>query len=312
MSGKTRIGFIGLGQVGKPMSKGVLRGGYPLTVHDVRAEAVEELVKAGARKADTPKEVAEASDVVITSLPTLKASEEVYLGKNGLLKGTKPGDILVETSTITPNIVKKFSEEAKKQGVVVLDGSLYGRTFFHPETFELSQDAIGEKGAFAVLMGGEPEEVEKVRPILSTFGNPILHLGPLGSGALAKVLGNAIIHAYYAVVCEMFALGAKAGLNIEKLHQVFANTGAKSWIVDTVSGRYLKEGKGFLMRTELAAKDAEAMIQVGAELGVPLPMQSVTQLYYEWAKNGGFKDRPWDEIMKMWEGLVGRPIRFNG
>jgi 3-hydroxyisobutyrate dehydrogenase-like beta-hydroxyacid dehydrogenase len=311
MGSKTRVGFIGIGQMGKPMSKAVLRGGYPLTVHDVRTEPMEELVKAGAKKADTPKEVAEASDVVITSLPTIRASEEVYLGGNGLLKGTKAGDILVETSTVTPNIVKKFSDEAKKQGGVVVDASLYGRTMFHPGLFELSQDEIGARGEITVLMGGEPEEVEKVRPILSTFGNPILHLGPLGSGALTKVLGNAIIHAYYAVVCEIFAVGAKSGLNIQKLHEVFANTGAKSWVIDSVAGRYLKSGKGFLMRTEVAAKDAEAMLEVGLELGVPLPLQSVTHLYYEWAKNGGLKDRPWDEIMEQWEGIAGRPIRFD-
>ena len=118
--------------LGKPMSKRLLAAGYPLTVHDIRPDPVEELVRQGAKRADRPKEIAQVSDVVITSLPSLKACEEVYLGKDGLLKGASKGEILVETSTVTPSLVRRFSEEAKKQQVAVVDAPLITFNYYHP------------------------------------------------------------------------------------------------------------------------------------------------------------------------------------
>ncbi len=165
MSEIVRVGFIGLGMMGKPMSRRLMAAGYPLTVYDIRPESMEQLVTEGANKAATPKEVAEVSEVVLTSLPTLKACEEVYLGVNGLLKGARAGEILVETSTVPPGVVKRFSDEARKQGVVVIDAALHGRSLFSPGLSELSADQVAAKGLLTVLVGGNPDEVERVRPI---------------------------------------------------------------------------------------------------------------------------------------------------
>lgn len=311
MSEKMKVGFIGLGMMGKPMAKRVLGAGFPLTVHDVRPEPVEELVKEGAKKASSPKEVAQVTDVVLTSLPTLEACEQVYRGANGLLKGGRAGQTFVETSTTPPSVVRSLSEEARKQGIVLFDAAMYSRSMFHPGLFELTADQIAAKGLITLLVGGDPAEIERVRPVLSTFGNPILHLGPVGSGELAKVLANALVHAFFTVTCEVFAVGAKAGMDMRKLHEIMSKTGPKSWVIDNVITQYLEKGTGKMMRTEVAVKDSESMLQLGRELGVPLLMQSLKHSYYEWAKNSGLKDRPWDEMLKLWEEVIGRPIRFS-
>jgi 3-hydroxyisobutyrate dehydrogenase-like beta-hydroxyacid dehydrogenase len=311
MTNKTRVGFIGLGMMGSPMSKRILAAGYPLTVHDIRPEPVADLVQAGAKQADSPKAIAEVSDVVLTSLPTLQASEDVYLGDRGLLQGARAGMILVETSTVSPRVVKRFAEEAETRGVAVVDAALYARSSFHPGLLELKADEVAAKGLVTVQVGGAPNEVEKVRAILSTFGNPILHLGPIGSGMMAKVIQNAVTHANFCVACEALAVAAKADMDIKKLLQIMGKVGSKSWIVENAIPAYLENGTGRMMRTEVAVKDSQSMLELGRELGVPLLMQSLKHSYYEWAHHSGLKDRPWDEMLTLWEGVIGKAIRFE-
>lgn len=313
MSTKLRVGFIGIGMLGKPMSKRVMAAGYPLTVHDIRAEPVEELVREGAKKASSPKEIAEVSDVVLTSLPSLEACEEVYLGANGLLRGARKGEILVETSTVPPSMVRRFADEAMKQEVVVIDAALLARTYFHPELSKVKKaDEVAAKGLITVMVGGNEKEVEKVRPILATFGNPILHVGPVGSGEMIKVLNNATSHAHFAVACEVLAVAVKAGVDLKKLQEIFSKTSARSFAIEDVIPHYLQTGTGKTMSLEAAIKDAESMLQVGSELGVPLLIQSIKHAYYQMAlQKGGAKDRPWDgEMLKLWESLIGKPIRY--
>lgn len=309
MTGKARVGFVGLGMMGNPMSRRVLAAGYPLTVYDIRPEPVEELVKAGATGAESPKAVAELADIVLTSLPTLQASEDVYLGSQGLLQGARAGTILVETSTVSPTVVKGFAEAAGAQGVAVVDAALYARSSFHPGLLELKANEVAARGLVTVQVGGEPEQVEKVRPVLSTFGNPILYLGPIGSGMMAKVIQNAVTHANFCIACEVLAVAAKADMDIEKLLQIMGKVGSKSWIVENAIPAYLESGTGRMMRTEVALKDSQSMLDLGRELGVPLLMQSLKHSYYEWANHSGLKDRPWDEMLTLWEGVVGKSIK---
>ncbi|MBI2858540.1 MAG: NAD(P)-dependent oxidoreductase [Chloroflexi bacterium] len=309
MSDKLRVGLIGVGMMGKPMARRVMAAGFPLTIHDIRPEAVQALVAQGARQAGSPREIAAACDVVLTSLPSLAACEEVYLGNSGLLKGARPGEILVETSTVPPSLVKRFADEARKQGVAVMDASLKSGAFARPDLAGLKSDEIIGRGVINVLVGGEPEQVEKVKPVLSSFGLP-MHLGPIGSGALVKVLANAISHAEFVSTCEVFAVAAKAGVNLQNLLETFAKTGPMNSTISDTLPRLLRTGKGKKMRTEAGVKDCESMLQVGRELGVPLLIHSMTHYYYEWAQTQGLKDRPWDEMLKLWEGVIGKPMRL--
>lgn len=313
MSEKIRVGFIGLGMIGKPMAKRILAAGFPLTVHDIRAEPVEELVRAGAKKATSAKAIAEVSDVVLTSLPSTDACREIYLGADGLLQGAHKGQILVETSTVPPGMVRAFAAEADKHGVVAIDAALIANTTFHPGLSKLKADEIAARGLITVMVGGDPEHVEKVRPVLATFGNPIFDVGPVGSGEMIKVLNNATAHAYLAVACEVVAVAAKAGVNLKKLEEIFRNSPARSASMNETIPYYLEHGKGRMMNIGAAMKDCEAILDVARELQVPVLMQSVKHAYYAMAlQKSVANDAPGDgEVIKLFESLIGKPLRFD-
>lgn len=312
VSDKLRVGFIGLGMMGNPMSRRVLGAGFPLTVHDIRPASVEELVKAGAKNAASPREIAEVSDVVLTSLPTQKACDEVYFGPNGILKGARKGQILVETSTVSPNAVRHVAEEARKQGVGVVDAPILSRTAFHADIAKLKAPEVVLRGQVTLMVGGEAADVEKVRPVIGAYGDPIFHMGPIGSGTMIKVLNAATTHAYFAVACEVFAVAAKAGIDLKKLEEIFRNTSAKSGAMNNNMPQYLKTGTGRMMSVAAALKDSEAMLEMARELNVPVLMQSVNHTYYQMSlMNGTSKELPWDsEMMKLFESYIGKPIRF--
>ena len=312
MSDMARVGFIGLGMMGKSMSQRVLAAGYPLTVYDIRPEPVEALVKAGAKKAANAREIADSSDIVLTSLPTLAACEETYFGTNGLLKGARKGMIFVETSTVTPDTVKRYASEAGKLGAVVVDAAMLARTTFHPGLDKFKADEIVAQGLVTVMIGGEVADVERVRPVLATFGNPLFHVGPLGSGEMIKVLNNATSHAYFVVVLEVLSVAAAHGVDLKKLEEIFRNTSAASCAMNDVAPHFLKNGKGKLMNIGAAIKDADAMLEIARQVDVPVLMQNINHAYYEMAiQKSGSKDGSGDgELMKLFEGFIRKPLRF--
>ncbi len=312
MDGKMRVGFIGIGMMGKSMSKRVLAAGYPLTVHDIRPEPVEELAKAGAKKATTPKEIAEVSDIVLTSLPVLEACEEVYFGAQGLLKGGRKGSILVETSTVPPSMMKRYADEAGKLGMTVIDAALMARTKFHPGLDKLKANEIAAQGLVTVMVGGDAKDVEKVHPVLSTFGNPIFHVGPLGSGQMIKVLNNATSHAYFVVALEVLAVAAKSGVDLKKLEEIFRNTSAGSTAMNDVAPYYLKNGKGKLMYIGASLKDSDAMLEIARAANVPVLMQNINHAYYQMAMQRRTPDDGSGdgELMRLFESFIGQPLRF--
>jgi 3-hydroxyisobutyrate dehydrogenase-like beta-hydroxyacid dehydrogenase len=200
----------------------------------------------------------------------------------------------------------------RSTGGTVVDAALQARSTFHPGLQELAANEVAAKGLVMVQVGGEADDVETVRPILSTFGNPILHLGPIGSGTMAKVMHNAIIHANFCVACEMLAVAAKAGMDLRKLLDTMGKVGSRSWVVEHATPAVLETGRGKARRTEVAAKDSQSMLDLGRELGVPLLMQGLKHSYYEWVRHSGLQDRPWDEMLSLWEGVIGTDIKFAG
>ena len=310
MAKKPKIGFIGLGMLGNPMAKRVFDGGYELVVNDIRPEAIEDLVKYGANSAYSAKEVVKQTDIVITSLPTLKASEDVFLGKDGLIAGGQKGQIFIETSTVAPGLVKKFYKKAQKKGIAVVDAAIQSRSTFHPGLLKLKANEAAAKGLMTVQVGGDKNIVGKVKPVLSTFGNPVLHLGPIGSGTTTKVIQNAIAHANFCIACEALSVAVKAGVDLKTFVDLAGRVCSRSWITEEIIPQYLEKGVGRMMRTEVVVKDGQSMLELGRELGVPLLMQSIKHSYYEWANHSGLKDRSWDEMLQLWEGVIGKKIRY--
>jgi len=309
---KPSVGFIGLGMMGEPMSKRIVDAGFPVTVFDVRPGQVEKLVKAGAKSARNAREIAEASDIVLTSLPTLAACEETYFGENGLLKAARKGLTLVETSTVTPTVIQGYASEANPKGVAIVDAALLARTTFHPGLDKLKANEIAAQGQVTVVIGGDTGDVERVKPVLSAFGNPLFHMGPLGSGVMIKVLNNATSHAYFVVILEVLAVAAKSGVSLAKLEEIFRNTTACSAPLNDVAAYYLKHGKGKLMNIGSAIKDSEAILEIARQVEVPMLMQNVNHAYYQMAmQRTGSKDGSGDgELMKLFEGFIHMDLRF--
>ena len=314
MNGKMRVGFVGVGMMGKPMASRILKAGYPLTVYDIRPEAVKEFVGLGAKSAKSAKEIAEVSDICFTSLPSIAAWEDVYFGSNGLLKGARKGEILVDTSTVAPSLTRKIYDEAKKQGVEVMDAALQSGTLYHEGLFKLKANEVVERGQVTVMVGGDPETVEKARPVIASFGDPIIYFGPVGSGELIKVVGNAMTHAAFAMLCEFVAVAMKSGIDVKRLLDYLAKISSMNRLIEYTIPSYMESGKGRMMRLEPCLKDCESMLQVAKDCSMPMLFQSITNDYYLWAESLGSKDLPWDEeLMKVWEGLIGKPVRsVNG
>jgi len=230
MNSKPRVGYIGVGLMGHGAAKNLLeRGGHPLTVMGHRNRApVEDLVRRGAQEAATPAEIAGASDLVFLCLPSAVEVEAVVYGTDGLLDAMRPGAILVDSTTCDPTLTRRVGTDLAARGVAMIDAAL-GRT---PKE--------AEAGRLSTYVGGDPEVIERVRPLLETYADTIVVCGPLGAGTTAKLVNNCISIGTCAVVAEAFATAASLGVDLAKLAEVIEAGGAngrmfqmmKPWILE--------------------------------------------------------------------------------
>jgi 2-hydroxy-3-oxopropionate reductase len=252
-------GFVGLGVMGKPMSKNLMKGGFPLIVHDINRTVVKELVAAGAKEAFSPKEAAQAVDLVITSLPNDQAVEEVVLGKDGLIQGLKKGAVLVETSTISPLTVQRIAGQLNSRGVEMLDSPLSG----------------GEVGAqqatLSIMVGGKAEVFEKVLPVLQKMGRNITHIGSQGAGQVAKAANQIIVALTIEAVCEALIFAQKAGADPAKVRQALLGGFAQSRILEEHGQRMLDRNFKPGGKAVFHQKDIGIVLAVAREKGIYMP-----------------------------------------
>lgn len=261
----TKIGFIGLGIMGKPMSKNLIKAGHSLVVYDISAQPVEELVEAGAKRAGSPKEAAQQCDVIITMLPDSPQVEEVILGSNGVLEGITPGSVIIDMSSIAPSVSQKVAAQAQAKGVDMLDAPVSG----------------GEIGAInaelAIMVGGRQETFDRYVGILRTMGKSVVRIGDIGTGNIAKVANQIIVAINIAAVGEAFILAKKAGVDPELLFQAIRGGLAGSKVMETkiqnIKDDQYKPG----FKIKLHQKDIKNAMQTAAELNVPLPVTSLVQ-----------------------------------
>jgi len=200
-----KIGFIGLGIMGKPMAKNLLKAGYTLTVYDIIPEKIKELVEAGAAAASSSKDVAEKSEIIITMLPNSPEVKDAVLGKDGVLDGAGPGSILIDMSSIAPLASKEIAERAKEKKVVMLDAPVSGG---EPKAVE---------GTLAIMVGGPAETFEKVKDILGVMGASVTRVGEIGSGNTTKLANQIIVALNIAGMSEAMVLATKAGVDPENV-----------------------------------------------------------------------------------------------
>jgi len=256
------IGFIGLGIMGKPMARNLIKAGYQLVVHNRSRAAVDELSKEGAQAASSSKDVAARSEIVITMLPDSPDVELVYDGENGIFAGAKPGMLLIDMSSISPVVARKLAEEAQEQGLDMIDAPVSG----------------GEAGAISatlsIMIGGKSPAVERAMPIFQALGKNIVHVGEAGAGQVTKAANQMVVGTTIAIVSEALVLAAKAGVDPAKVRQALLGGFAQSKILEAHGQKMLERNFKPGFRIRLHEKDMKIALATGSEYGVPLMVTS--------------------------------------
>ena len=298
-----KVGFIGLGGIGKPMAINIAKSGFDLTVTDLREQPLNELAHYGARVAASAREVSEISDLVLASLPSDLVSEEVALGSNGVLAGAKSGDIYVELSTISPGLVHTIAKKASDKGVAVLDAPVSGG---------LDQRL---KGTLSIMVGGEAKTLSKAMPVFKTFGDKIFHAGGSGAGASVKLVNNMLAGINMVATMEALVLGVKAGLSVETLKEVIgASSGANKVFEGLVDKIYLhsaepSHGQTANQGLHTIGKDVRLANEMAQNLSVPLLLGSAALQPFLAGLANDWAHKEYWVIMELFEQMSGVRVR---
>ena len=291
------IGFIGLGIMGKPMAKNLLKAGYPLVVHDINAEPVKELVKAGAREGTSSQAVASQSEVIITMLPNSPDVKDAVLGEKGVIYGVKSGAVLIDMSSISPMASKEISERLRQKGVAMLDAPVSGG---EPKAIE---------GTLAIMVGGPQETFDGVKDILGAMGASVKRVGDIGSGNITKLANQMIVALNIAAMAEAMVLATKAGVDPEKVYQAIRGGLAGSAVLDAKMPLVLAGNFKPGFRIELHIKDLMNALDTAKELGVPVFLSSQVMEIMQALKVDGKAKNDHGGIVQFYEKLAKVEVR---
>ena len=294
------VGFIGLGTMGGPMARNVLRKGHSLVVTDVQPAAVAALTAEGAKRAATPKEVAAQSDIVITMLPDAPDVERVALGPDGVAAGIRPGTIYVDMSTIDPGTTRKVGEAIHAKGAAMVDSPV-GKT---------ADAAVA--GTLTLMVGGKADVIARCRPVLDCMGTDFFHCGELGAGQTMKLLNNLLAAAIGEASVEALVAGTKAGLSLDTMLSVLRTTMAwNNQLAISMPKRSLAGDfkPGFMMK--LAHKDCRLALSMVDALGVKAPVGHAALASLSEGLQRGLQDHDVGALLKLREEPVGVTVRLR-
>jgi 4-hydroxybutyrate dehydrogenase / sulfolactaldehyde 3-reductase len=297
---KKRIGFVGLGTMGLPMARNIVKAGYTVVGYDVVPQQLAAFEQSGGKRAASPKDVAVQSDVVITMLPESKHVEEAILGSEGIYAGLKAGGIHIDMSTIESSATKRFAAIAAESGIRMIDAPV-GKS-----------SAAAADGTLTLMVGADEATFKECYDILRTMGDTIHHCGDVGMGEVVKILNNLISAGILAAVAEGVVLAAKAGVDLEILADVLKGTGAANWHLENTFRNRVFEGDfkpGF--KTRLMHKDARLAATLADELGVPMPVAALVRQIYATAVGRGLGDEDWGAITTLVEEAAGVKARYQ-
>lgn len=269
------VGFIGLGLMGREMSRRLLEGGYSLTVWNRTKEKANPLLAAGAKWAESPKDVAKASEAVITMVTDSAAVEEVVCGKNGVLEGAQPGLILIDMSSIAPEMSRSIAARAKEKGVIMLDAPVTG----NPK--------VAAEGKLGIMVGGPKETFETCMPIFEKMGVKIIHVGENGKGTTLKLINNLIMGIAVQAVAEALVLARKAGIDPQKVIEITSVGGARTGAMETRGPKMVKRDFSPHFSANNMYKDLSSAIKLAEDVGVALPATSIAREILRALKNQG-------------------------
>jgi len=287
-----KIGFIGLGIMGKPMSKNLLKAGYQLVVYDIDQSRINELVQAGAEAGTSPKDIASKSEVIITMLPNSPHVKEVVLGANGVVEGAKEGSIVIDMSSIAPLVSREVASKLEEKGIRFMDAPVSGG---EPKAID---------GTLSIMVGGKEKDFEECLPILKAMGTSVVLCGDVGAGNVTKLANQIIVAVNIAAMSEALVLATKAGVEPEKVYQAIRGGLAGSAVLDAKAPLVMdrKFDPGF--RIELHIKDLNNVLETGHGVGVPLPLSAAVMEMMQALKVDGHGGKDHGSLILFYEKLA--------
>lgn len=292
-----KIGFIGLGIMGRPMAKNLVKAGYELVVNDIIEEPVKDLESLGAHSASTPKEVAEQSEIIISMLPNSPHVKTAVLGENGVIEGVKEGAIYVDMSSIAPLVSIEVANELKKKNVEMLDAPVSGG---EPKAID---------GTLAIMVGGEERAFAEVKDILAVMGGSVTLVGKVGSGNTTKLANQIIVALNIAAMSEAMVLSKKAGVDPEKVFNAIRGGLAGSTVLDAKMPLVLDGNFKPGFRIELHIKDLMNALETAHEVGVPVPLSSQVMEIMQALKVDGKQGDDHGGLIQFYERLADIEVR---
>jgi 2-hydroxy-3-oxopropionate reductase len=288
------VGFIGLGIMGKPMAENLIEAGYDLVAYNRTREKAEELD--GATVAETPKGVAEQSDVIITMLPDSPQVEEVLTGEDGVLEGVEEGALIVDMSTISPVVTEELAKKAEEKGASMLDAPVSGG------------DVGAINGTLSIMVGGGEEDFERALPLFEVMGETVTHVGSVGTGQVVKAANQIVVALTIEAVSEALVLGSKGGVPPEKILDVLGGGLAGNKVMEVKREKMLEHSFDPGFRVELHHKDLGIALAAGREYGVSLPVTAVVDQMLETLKMLGRGDQDHSALLTLIEESSGHEI----
>ncbi|MGD9303158.1 MAG: NAD(P)-dependent oxidoreductase [Desulfobacterales bacterium] len=291
------VGFIGLGQMGKWMALNLVKNNFDLTVYDINSKAMEFLTGQGAKPAKNPAQLAQHVDMIVLSLPNADIVSEVVYGNDGIVRGKKREQILLDCGTCGFLWTMAFAKKLEKEGIRFVDAPVTGME-------QRAKDA-----ALTIMFGGPGSMLKEIRPVLEAMGNNIVHMGDVGSGQLAKMINNIIFNSNIAALAEVLPMAVKLGLDAETIARVISNGSGQSFASDIFLPNILEDrfDKGYPL--ELAYKDMRHAMEVSDQKKIPLPMIRTAAETYQKALDSGWGQEDKGAMIKVFESALGVKFR---
>ncbi len=291
-----RIGYIGLGLMGKPIARNLMKAGYPLTVHNRSRSPVDELVAEGASGASTALEVAQVSDIVFTNLPDSPDVEAVVLGTNGILEGSRPGMIFVDNSTIKPETARNIAARLDEVGVMALDAPVSGG------------DIGAQAGTLAIMVGGPREAFDVVLPVFQAMGKTITYVGESGAGQVAKASNQIMVAAQMVAMGELILLAQKSGVDPRRVVEAIRGGAAQCWTLDVKPERLFAGNRQPGFKAHMMYKDLGIVLDTARAYGMPLPATAVAMQLFEAMLQIGMRDLDNSGVIGVLEVMAGEQL----
>ncbi|HET6662276.1 MAG TPA: 2-hydroxy-3-oxopropionate reductase [Rubrobacter sp.] len=286
-----RVGFIGLGIMGKPMARNLMQAGFELTVYNRSPEKAEEFSGEGASVAASPRELAEKSDVVITMLPDSPDVERVVAGESGVLEGLAEGKLLIDMSTISPVVTEELATQVKTQGASMLDAPVSGG------------DVGAQQGTLSIMVGGSEEDFERASPLFEAMGKTIVHVGGNGAGQVTKAANQIVVALTIEAASEALVLGSKGGVAPEKILDVLSGGLAGNKVIEVKREKFLSHDFSPGFRSELHHKDLGIALAAGRAYGVVLPVTALVDQMLLAMRNKGWGGEDHSALLRVVEDL---------